>query len=444
MTSGADSQLTEASNRDPVLAGYWPSHWPCEDGGPRRTQAPASDVALDLQPGKRLSVHSRNVMVACMTVLRDPGELYLQGHLGAGKEATSWVERIDPESLEPVKKSPPLAAGRFWPGGVAAHANGSIYVTFGRWCHRLDPDCQPVAARELPRDRAYNSLIVLPDGHLVMKDFAGGDGVHALPAGVRGSELVVLEPENLEMACRYELPEGSIARLSADVAADGTPLVYVIGDRHAMRLRWDSASTSLDVEDEWTTKYMRFDGQTFGWDVVLEAGSAWFLDNGEGTSAFGPSFRGKGQASSPLHLVRIPLDRAEPTYLEVCGRPGGIIANPPLIDGDRRIAVGYDSGNGVVTAWRFGEPGEASELWRRDQNQAGHMIRFPGTGEVVSYDYDHEHHTEQVVVLDIESGEEKGRVAINSPMQCVVFPSVGWNRDIYTTTFSTIARVFVE
>ena len=72
------------------------------------------------------------------------------------------------------------------------------------------------------------------------------------------------------------------------------------------------------------------------------------------------------------------------------------------------------------------------------------MIRVPRTGEVVSYDYDHSNGTERVVVLDIETGEEKGRVAINSPMQCVVFPSVGWDRDIYATTFSTIARVYVE
>jgi hypothetical protein len=384
-------------------------------------------------------------MVACMTVLRDPGELYLQGHIGGvGTESTSWVERIDPESLEPIKRSPALTAGPFWPGGVAAHANGSLYVTFGRWCHRLDPDCQPMASRELPRDRPYNSLIILPDGHLVMKDFAGGDGMHALPNDVQGSELVVLEPERLEIVARRELTEGSIARLSADIGDDGTALVYAIGDRQAMRLRWDAAQATLAMDDDWTTEYLRFEGQTFGWDVVLEGGSAWFLDNGEGTASFGPSFRGKGQAEAPLHLVRIPLDRSEPTYLEVCGKPGGIIANPPLIDSERRIAVGYDSGNGVMTAWRFGEPGEASDLWRRDLNQAGHMVRFPGTGEIVSYDYDHERGTEQVVVLDIETGEEKGRVAINSPMQCVVFPSVGWQRDVYATTFSTIARVYVE
>jgi hypothetical protein len=49
-----------------------------------------------------------------------------------------------------------------------------------------------------------------------------------------------------------------------------------------------------------------------------------------------------------------------------------------------------------------------------------------------------------VVVLDIESGKEKGRVAINSPLQSVVFPAAGPIRDAYVTTFSTIARVFVE
>ncbi|MCI0885059.1 MAG: hypothetical protein J4N92_02610, partial [Chloroflexi bacterium] len=322
--------------------------------------------------------------------------------------------------------------------------NGSLYVTFGRYCHRLDPDCQPVASRKLPRNRAYNSLLILPDGHLVMKDFAGGGGLHALPNGERGSELVVLEPEELEIVARYELPQGSIARLSADVAEDGTPLVYAIGDRQALRLRWDAQRSELHLDDAWMAEYIRFEGQTFGWDVVLADGSAWFLDNGEGTAAFGPSFRGKGGSPSPLHLIRIPLDRPEPAYVEVCGKSGGIIANPPLIDTERRIAVGYDSGNGVVTAWRYGEPGEAELLWSRDQDQAGHMIQFPRTGEVVSYDYDHKDGTERVIVLDIETGEEKGRVAINSPLQCVVFPSVGWDRDIYATTFSTIARVYVE
>jgi hypothetical protein len=434
---------------DRALDGYWPGRWPGEDGGPRRSQAPPrGGGGFGLAPGEKLGVLSRTLMMSCMTILRDDGQVYVQGTTGSApaRQTTGWVERIDPESLAPIKRSRDLAAGPYWPGGVAAHANGSLYVTCGRWCHRLDPDCKLIASRELPRDQPYNSLLILPSGHLVMKDFAGGAGVHALPPTVRGSELCVLEPESLEIVCRYELPEGSIARLSADVAADGAPRVYVIGERHAMRLTWDAAHATLTLDEGWTTQYLRFPGQTFGWDVVLEGGSAWLLDNGEGTTAFGPSFRGKGTSTSPLHLVRIPLDadHPNPEFLDVCGRPGGIIANPPAIDGTRRIAAGYDSGNGVMTAWRFGGPGEHEMLWRREQNQAGHMIVLPATGELMSYDFDHERGTEQVVVLDIESGEEKGRVAINSPLQCVVFPAAGWRRDAYVTTFSTIARVFVE
>ena len=39
---------------------------------------------------------------------------------------------------------------------------------------------------------------------------------------------------------------------------------------------------------------------------------------------------------------------------------------------------------------------------------------------------------------------EKGRVAIGSPIQSVVFQAPGFGRDLYTCTFATVARVTVE
>src|SRR5687767_11766010 len=97
---------------DPVLAGYWPSPWPCEDGGPRRTQARADGgPGLGLMSADRLRVVSRMMPIACMTILRDPGEVYVQGHSGGPGGSTSWVERIDAESLATVKRSPELEGG---------------------------------------------------------------------------------------------------------------------------------------------------------------------------------------------------------------------------------------------------------------------------------------------------------------------------------------------
>ncbi|MDZ7734698.1 MAG: hypothetical protein U5R31_17900 [Acidimicrobiia bacterium] len=118
----------------------------------------------------------------------------------------------------------------------------------------------------------------------------------------------------------------------------------------------------------------------------------WFLDNGEGTTSFGPSLRGKGISTAPLSLVRTPLDlsAAGVVLQEVCGAPGGIVANPPAIDRSRRIVVGFDSGNGVLAAWRYGAVGEPLEqLWLHRQDHAGHLVVFPDTGEVGSGDFDH-------------------------------------------------------
>ena len=419
--------------------GYWPSRWPAEDGGARRTQAPRSGRGLDIQPGETLAVVSRDVPAATMVVLRDPGEAYLLRHTG-GADAISWVERIDPESLESIERSPDLPGGPAWPGGVAVHANGSLYVVFGRHAHRLGPDTVPIAARALPRDRPYNSFVVLPDGVLVTKDFGG-----ALPGGApppsEPTELLVLEPEALEIVARLVLPERSIARLSAD----GND-IYVVGDSTLFRVRWDG--TALALDERFAVRYRTLPGQTYGWDAVIDAGAAWFLDNGDGSERYTGTFRGQGISSAPLHLVRVALATGTVALTEICGAPNGVIANPPAIDPQRRIALGYDSGNGVLAAFSFAHDpaGDAAlePLWSRPQDHACHPLRFPDTGEVVTGDYDAERMMDQVVVLDIQTGTEIARADTGSPVQSVLFPAVGFDRDLYLCSFTTLTHVRVD
>lgn len=414
-------------------AGYHAGPWPGEDGGPARRQAPRADVPVAFGPGVELEVTSRSVISPTMTVLRDPGEVYVLTHtlaMMAGPEGvTAVVERIDPHTLEPVVSSPVLPGGPMWPGGMLAHADGSLYVTFGRWCHRLSADCEVLAARELPVDRPYNSLVALDDGTLVMKDFVAD--------GSACSRLVALAPGDLAVLDELELPEGSIARLSAV----GSTIV-VVGDHTIVRVVWDGARLALD--EGWATRYRTQPGQTFGWDAVVVDGSVWFLDDGAGSEGYTGTLRGVGTNEAPLRLWRVPWDGAPATSIEICGRTGGIVANPPLVDPSRRVVVGYDSGNGVIAAWRYGDPGDDLQpLWRFDQDQAGHMLRLAGAdgrGALVSYDHDASG-GETVVLRDLETGEEWARAAIASPMQSVLFPSVGWDGDVYVSTFSTLARV---
>jgi hypothetical protein len=48
-------------------------------------------------------------------------------------------------------------------------------------------------------------------------------------------------------------------------------------------------------------------------------------------------------------------------------------------------------------------------------------------------------------VVDIETGQERGRVAMGSPMTAGMFLCPGWDRDLYVATLpGVIARVAVE
>jgi hypothetical protein len=50
---------------------------------------------------------------------------------------------------------------------------------------------------------------------------------------------------------------------------------------------------------------------------------------------------------------------------------------------------------------------------------------------------------DEVVVLDIDTGAERGRARVPSMFQSVLFPAPGWSRDLYWCTFSTLARLEV-
>ncbi|MFA9564413.1 MAG: hypothetical protein ACERLM_06880 [Acidimicrobiales bacterium] len=406
--------------------GYWDSPWPGEDGGPSRQQAPSGAPGLSVQPDQRLEVTRRDIFMGTMVVLRDPGEVFVLQHT-FGPDTVSWVERVHPESLETIVRSPDLDAGPFWPGGVVCHANGSLYVTYGTWCHRLDADLTVLASRRLPRDRPYNSLVILPDGSLVMKDF--------VKDGSAPSTLSVLDPDTLDdRGAPVVMPEPSISRLSAD-----GDTVYALGERTALRYQWDGSAV-LALDDDWSAPYVTRPDQSYAWDPVIAGDQVWFMDNGDHT--YQGTLVGQGVAAGPLHLVRIPVAGGQPQLVEVSGLPHGTQTNLPLFDPERRIAVAYDSGNGVLAAWHYDDGDGLAPLWRKDLNASMHMIRYPDTGELAVNDH-HPDDGDALVVLDIETGDERGRVATGSAEQCVVFPSAGFGRDLYYCSFSTLARISV-
>jgi hypothetical protein len=388
---------------------------------------PNGGIGLGLRSGERLRATAVTRVMSTMTVLGAPGEVYLLTHSALrgrlGLSTSCQVSRIDPVTLAPRAQSPRLPGGPMWPGGMAVHADGDLYVVYGRWAHRLDRNCRVKEALKLPVDLPYNSFVVLDNGLIVTKNIS--DSRHAV--------LSVLRPDPLGFACAdIECPEPSIARLSA---VGNT--VYVVGVQSIFRFDWDGQTL---VRDEgWRFDYAAGTAQTYGWDVVLGLGNAWFMDNGK--HRYLRSLVGRGVSQTENRLIRVNLsDSSDSEVVEVSGVPGGTITNPPLVDESRRIVVGYDSANRVLRAWLF--DGELRPLWRKDAfGAASHMICLPDSGEIVTNDFGRG--GEHVVVLDIETGAEKGRACIGGFTQGVVFPSPGWSRDIYWSAMSRFGRVFV-
>jgi hypothetical protein len=417
--------------------GYFSSPWPAEDGGPQRLQTAIADrgaaKGLALQTGERLRCVTRNTLMSTMTVLGAPGEVYLMLHSALraqiGLPTTACVEKIDPISLQTITRSPRLQGGPMWPGGVAVHANGDLYLVYGRYLHRLNRDCKPLAQLKLPVHAAYNSFVILDNGLIVTKNLS--DTKPAL--------LTVVNPDKLTRACNdIDCPEPSVARLSAMGNS-----VYVVGIRSIFRYIWSEAKTTLEFDTTWRFDYIGKSNQTYGWDVVLDGRHAWFMDNGKHRYRF--RMVGAGVSSTPNRLIRVSLgDANDHSVLEICGIEGGSVTNPPVYDLQRHIVVAFDSANRHLRAWRFDLTTHSLEpLWHKQGiGCASHMVLYPDTGELVTNNY--RQFGEEVVVLDIETGAERGHVRIGGVMQGVVFPSVGWGRDLYWSSMGRLARVFVQ
>jgi hypothetical protein len=446
---------------------YWPRPWTCEDGGPRRWGCATGQEGLGLKPGERLEVTALvDAFGTDALVRREPGELYALRHDVPlrGPQSSSvegWVERLDPETLAVTASTPPLPGGPYWPGGIAAHAGGDLHMVFGHWAHRLSPDLDVLASHRLPVERPHNSFVVLDGGELVTKDCDA-------PAGRQPSTVSVLDPESLlPMAAPLRLPEPSIARLSSDgetVIAVGTTVVF--------RLRLDREAGRIEIDDQWRPSYGPAPGRSYGWDPVITDEHVLWMDNGR--NRVDRTMLGSGEQRGPVRLWWARRDDGSVRSAEISGLPYGTESNPPAWDPERQIVVAYDAGNAVLRAWRASGD-DLEPLWRRDGlAHAGHLIVYPDTRELVAQDWRDvatlrrpgvrrllgpslrffsrfaaarraslRTGSDQLVVLDLDGGGEKARVAIPSPSQAFLFPAPGFGRDVYYQSLTTIARVVV-
>ncbi len=388
-----------------------------------------------------------------MAIRRDPGQWYVGGTMAAfsGPPPHGWVERVDPSTLDAVATSGPLPCGdHVWCGAILAHANGSILSVNGSFLHRLDADDLSIQAeRQLPADRSHNGLLALADGTLVTKDLR--------LEGQGGTTVSRLDPDSLELIGEpLRLPEGSMGRIAAEVTAEGTETVYVPGTEHLWRLVVDGDRWIVDRD--WQPRYRAADDR-FGlsWDACLSGGSCWILDCGDvwsvrrihqtepnGRFEEPPgaklSWRLDAPWDGPQRLHRISLNDAEDAaVLAPFGTSGGGVIAPPVHVPEADMAIAWDSINGGLAGVSTAG-GELEVAWQLDVRASMQPVVFPESGELVINDFTAEG-SDDLIVVDVASGELLDRVPTGSRIANGMFLSAGGHRDVWYCSTLTLARV---
>ncbi|MGI9615102.1 MAG: hypothetical protein ACR2QO_19475 [Acidimicrobiales bacterium] len=430
--------------------GYWPSPWPVECGGNRRQKAAAGSLAA--ADGSARVVTRRNERWNVMVVRREPGQWYLGGTMASftGPAPFGWVERIDPETLEPVASSPELPCGEHvWCGAILAHANGSIYSVNGSYLHRLDhDDLHVIAERRLPADRSHNGLLALADGTLITKDLR--------LEGQGGTTVTRLDPDTLDLVGEpLRLPEGSMGRIAAEVSLDGQEVVYVPGTEHLWRLVVESDRM---VVDEWQARY-RFTNGGYGlsWDACLSDGACWILDCGDVESVRAIhtvepngrfdeppgralSWRRPAPWTGPQRLQRMSLtDPTDVRSIEPFGTAGGGVIAPPVHVPEADVAVAWDSINGGLAGIDT-SGSELRPIWHLDVRPSMQPVVFPESGELAINDFT-DAGTDDIVVVDLATGALVDRVDTGSRIGNGMFLSPDDGRGLFYCTTLTIAHI---
>ena len=433
------------SDRKEKLPGYFDSAWPVECGGNRRQKAAT---------GKLLSKNSKTEMISTvsdkwnvMVIQREKNEFFLGGTMPYfnGPKPYGWVQKINPDTLEVLNESPQLPCGdHVWCGAIAAHKNGSVIKVNGSFMHVLSPDCEVILEKELPINQAHNGLLILSDGTIVTKD--------CRLENQQNSTITRLDPNTLELLHEpFALPEGSMGRIASDLNDDGE-FIYIPGIERIWRIK--VLPDALELDEDWQPQYRNGNqSQGLAWDGCISEDSLWVMDNGDIESVrsiYGVNPNGRVAENTHLswrspapwkgrqRLIKFDLISGDKIAIEPFDKEGGGIIAPPVNVPEYEMCIAWDSINGGLAGISTTDR-KLAVSWQLDMRPTMQPVVFPESGELVINNF--ENGEDELIVVDIATGELLSRAKVNARLANGMFLSPGFNRDIFYCTTGAFSKV---
>jgi len=433
------------SDRKEKLPGYFDSAWPVECGGNRRQKAATGTLSSRNSKTEMISTVSDkwNVMV----IQREKNEFFLGGTMPYfnGPKPYGWVQKINPDTLEVLNESPQLPCGdHVWCGAIAAHKNGSVIKVNGSFMHVLSPDCEVILEKELPINQAHNGLLILSDGTIVTKD--------CRLENQQNSTITRLDPNTLELLHEpLALPEGSMGRIASDLNDDGE-FIYIPGIERIWRIK--VLPDALELDEDWQPQYRNGNqSQGLAWDGCISEDSLWVMDNGDIESVrsiYGVNPNGRVAENTHLswrspapwkgrqRLIKFDLISGDKIAIEPFDKEGGGIIAPPVNVPEYEMCIAWDSINGGLAGISTTDR-KLAVSWQLDMRPTMQPVVFPESGELVINNF--ENGEDELIVVDIATGELLSRAKVNARLANGMFLSPGFNRDIFYCTTGAFSKV---
>ena len=432
------------SDRKEKLPGYFDSAWPVECGGNRRQKATGTLSSRNSKTEMISTVSDKwNVMV----IQREKNEFFLGGTMPYfnGPKPYGWVQKINPDTLEVLNESPQLPCGdHVWCGAIAAHKNGSVIKVNGSFMHVLSPDCEVILEKELPINQAHNGLLILSDGTIVTKD--------CRLENQQNSTITRLDPNTLELLHEpFALPEGSMGRIASDLNDDGE-FIYIPGIERIWRIK--VLPDALELDEDWQPQYRNGNqSQGLAWDGCISEDSLWVMDNGDIESVrsiYGVNPNGRVAENTHLswrspapwkgrqRLIKFDLISGDKIAIEPFDKEGGGIIAPPVNVPEYEMCIAWDSINGGLAGISTTDR-KLAVSWQLDMRPTMQPVVFPESGELVINNF--ENGEDELIVVDIATGELLSRAKVNARLANGMFLSPGFNRDIFYCTTGAFSKV---
>lgn len=335
---------------------------------------------------------------------------------------TPYVVQVDPVTMDTMFLELSGGAGIPYLGGITKHPNGFLYAIAQARIFQIDPaDMSILQFIDMPlQDQLmiYNGVFVASNGLLITKsaildDFSQG-------------QFFMLDPNTLQIVNQTDLEAGS-ARLTFDCDSLGNEYIYHLNQDYTFRML--VTNDSLIVDTTWQAAY-----DPYGTGVNTEPTSPRILGNRVAYTT--------NTSFSAIDAMKIFWQRTDQPYFRDTDTLGGYFMFSDTlaagydfwgltVDDETGVIVGQDQANGKIAAYFIDENEQLQYLWERNYGISGQPFIVGNREMVYTNDYNPIEGVDYLVILDLFTGMELGRIQTPGTTPSISSTKVGAYNDFY-------------